>query len=218
MQLDLDPRGRKVVIFGTPSAARHAVRRFTCAGALVTLVSDQPRSRSSLLRLIGPAWLIVDLGLPAGLRERVRELAGHLRALMVAEEPAPAHGQVVLVGAGPGRASRLTLEACAALRQADVVVVDRHAMTEDLAELAAGAEVVEVGKASYGAELVLRARRGESVVRMSDRDPLVFGRSGEELLACVEAGVPVRVMPGVACATATTDDLVSRRLPEARAS
>ena len=88
------------MIFGTPSGTRHAVRRFQHAGALVTLAGEWPRNRSALLRLIGPAWLIVDVGLPPGLGERVRELAGHLHALVTEEEPAPAHGEVTLVGGG----------------------------------------------------------------------------------------------------------------------
>jgi uroporphyrin-III C-methyltransferase len=209
MQLELDPRGRKVVIFGEPVDARQAVRRFQTAGAVVTVVSERPRDRSALLRLIGPAWLIVDVGIPLGVRDRVRELAGYLHVLMIDEEPAPSSGQVTLVGGGPGRTSLLTLEACAALRQADVVFFDRLAPTGDLAELAAGAELVDVGKAPYhhpitqsaiSAELVARARRGESVVRLKGGDPFVFGRGGEEMLACVEAGVPVRIVPGISSA------------------
>ena len=209
MQIDLDPRGRKVVIFGDPVGARQAVRRFQAAGAIVTLVSERPRDRSALLRLIGPAWLIVDVGLPLGLRERVRDLAGHLHVLMIDEEPAPPYGQVTLVGGGPGWTSLLTLEACAALRQADVVLFDRLAPTDDLDELAAGAELVDVGKTPYhhpmsqsaiNAELVGRARRGQSVVRLKGGDPFVFGRGGEEMLACVEAGVRVRIVPGVSSA------------------
>ena len=228
MQIDLDPRGRKVVIFGDPVGARQAVRRFLPAGGTVTLVSDGPSpdwadrldtvryatrpvrsDTAGLLRLIGPAWLIVDVGLPLGLRDRVRELAGHLHVLMIDEEPAPRSGQVTLVGGGPGRTSLLTLEACAALRQADVVFFDRLAPAEDLDELAAGAELVDVGKLPYrhpvsqsaiSEELVTRARRGQSVVRLEGGDQFVFGRGGEEMLACVEAGLPVRIVPGISSA------------------
>ena len=215
------------MVFGDPAGARQAVRRFQAAGGVVTLVGETPRDRSALLRLIGPAWLIVDVGLPLGLRDRVRELAGHLHVLMIDEEPAPPTGQVTLVGGGPGRTSLLTLEACAALRQADVVLFDRLAPTDDLDELAAGAELLDVGKTPYhhpmsqsaiSAELVTRARRGQSVVRLKGGDPFVFGRGGEEMLACIEAGVPVRIVPGVssalsvpgACGIPVTHRAVSR--------
>ncbi len=230
MQIDLDPRGRKVVIFGEATGARQVTRRFLHSGGTVTVVCDGPlpdteqrldtvryasrparTDTAGLLRLIGPAWLIVDVGLPRAFRERIWELAGHLHVLMITEEPAPSDGQVILVGGGPGRSSLLTLEACAALRQADVVFFDRLAATEDLDELAAGAELVDVGKSphhhpvpqtSISEQMISRARRGQSVVRLKGGDPFVFGRGGEEMLACVAAGIGVRIVPGVSSALA----------------
>ena len=228
MQFDLDVTSRKVVVLGTASGARRAVARFVRGGARVTLVATDalpaerqdtvryvraPRAddTSGLLRLVGPAWLVVSVDPPAELRERVADLAGHLRVMATAEEPAESTGSVTLVGGGPGRTGLLTLEAVAALAAADVVFFDRLAPTDDLAALAPAAELVDVGKTPYHhavdqrsieAQLVARARAGQAVVRLKGGDPFVFGRGGEELLACLAADVRVRVVPGVSSAVA----------------
>jgi uroporphyrin-III C-methyltransferase len=230
MQIDLDVAGRKVVLFGDQRGARRALRRFHASGATVTLACagelpglserldtvryvPQPdvADRSGLLRLIGPAWMVVTVGVPEPLRQRVTELAGHLRLLIVDEPPATTAGGVTLVGGGPGRTSLLTLEACAALQTADVIYVDRLAPSDDLARLAPAAELVDVGKSPYHhpvsqtsiqEQLVARARSGQQVVRLKGGDPFVFGRGGEEMHACLAAGIPVRVVPGVSSALA----------------
>jgi uroporphyrin-III C-methyltransferase len=230
MQIDLDPRGRKVVIFGDVIGARGTLRRFISGGALVTLVTPdalpgrserisavryaaQPDAADTagLLRLMGLAWLIVDVGLPKPLRDRVTELAAQLGVVMIKERPAPNCGRVTLVGGGPGRTGLLTLEACEALREADVILYDRLAPTEDLAELAPGTELIDVGKFPYHHPIpqrsieqvmITRAQRGESVVRLKGGDAFVFGRGGEEMQACIAADVPVHVVPGVSSSVA----------------
>ncbi|GEL93743.1 uroporphyrinogen-III C-methyltransferase [Cellulomonas composti] len=124
---------------------------------------------------------------------------------------APDAGSVTLVGGGPGDPGLITTKGRRALAQADVVVVDRLGPRGLLAELDADVEVIEAGKAPHAhtltqteinAVLVERARAGKRVVRLKGGDPFVLGRGGEEVLACVTAGVAVEVIPGVTSAIA----------------
>lgn len=122
-----------------------------------------------------------------------------------------ARGFVALVGGGPGDPGLLTARGRRLLAEADVVVFDRLAPQSVLAELAPDVEVVDVGKQpdhhpipqeQINQLLVDRAREGKVVVRLKGGDPYVFGRGGEELIACREAGVEVEVVPGVTSAIA----------------
>ncbi|MEU8185117.1 uroporphyrinogen-III C-methyltransferase [Micromonospora sp. NPDC049044] len=115
-------------------------------------------------------------------------------------------GRVALVGAGPGDPELITVKGWRLLTEADVVVADRLVPGLLLDELRPDVELVDASKIPYGPSraqeeinqiLVDRALAGAFVVRLKGGDPYVFGRGGEELLACASAGVPVTVVPGV---------------------
>jgi uroporphyrin-III C-methyltransferase len=119
-------------------------------------------------------------------------------------------GSVWLVGAGPGDPELITVRGLRCLRRADAVIYDRLVSPELLDEAQPGAEKIFVGKEAgsclwrqeeINALLISLAREGRTVVRLKGGDPFVFGRGGEEALACRAAGVPCEVVPGVTSAT-----------------
>ncbi|MDY6998256.1 MAG: uroporphyrinogen-III C-methyltransferase [Actinomycetota bacterium] len=123
--------------------------------------------------------------------------------------PGVVRGGVALVGGGPGDPELVTVRGRRLLAHADVVVADRLAPQELLAELSPEVEVIDAAKIPYGRAmaqdaingvLVDRARAGKFVVRLKGGDPFVFARGYEEILACAEAGIPVTVVPGVTSA------------------
>lgn len=121
-------------------------------------------------------------------------------------------GRVALVGAGPGDPDLITVRGAAALRDAQVVLYDELACEDLLALASPTAELLNVGKRGHDEPtrsqteiqqmIVEYARAGRRVVRLKGGDPFVFGRGGEEATACVEAGIPCEIIPGVSSAIA----------------
>jgi uroporphyrin-III C-methyltransferase/precorrin-2 dehydrogenase/sirohydrochlorin ferrochelatase len=131
------------------------------------------------------------------------------QGLITAETPGVVHGGVALVGGGPGDPELITVRGRRLLAHADVVVADRLAPQELLAELPPQVEVIDAAKIPYGRAmaqhainevLIDRAKAGKFVVRLKGGDPFVFARGYEEVLACADAGIPVTVVPGVTSA------------------
>ncbi|HEY1616067.1 MAG TPA: uroporphyrinogen-III C-methyltransferase [Streptosporangiaceae bacterium] len=171
----------------TPAVTRHG-------DVTVAVTSGGDPGRSRALRAAIAAGL-ADGSLPAHRRRAVRA----------------ALGRVALVGGGPGDPGLITVTGRRLLAEADVVVTDKLAPRALLDELAPGTEIIDAGKAPHAHNLtqdeineliVSRALAGQRVVRLKGGDPFVFGRGGEEALACARAGVPVQVVPGVTSAIA----------------
>lgn len=118
---------------------------------------------------------------------------------------------VYLVGAGPGDPGLITVRGQTLLQAADVILYDRLVADELLLLAKPDALLINVGKNPHGRRvsqehindlLVAYGREKNCVVRLKGGDPFVFGRGGEEMLACQQAGIPVEVVPGVSSATA----------------
>jgi uroporphyrin-III C-methyltransferase/precorrin-2 dehydrogenase/sirohydrochlorin ferrochelatase len=145
----------------------------------------------------------------AAIRSAIHE--AFQRGVITAETPDVVHGGVALVGGGPGDPELITVRGRRLLAHADVVVADRLAPAELLAELPPHVEVIDAAKIPYGramaqdainAVLIENAKAGKFVVRLKGGDPFVFARGYEEVLACADAGIPVTVVPGVTSAIA----------------
>lgn len=206
--MDLTPGTRALVIGGDVRAAGQ-VARLLADGAEVTVIA--PSVTPAIEDLAGRGlirWQARDLddGDLAGASVLLSEPLGTAPAPGV-----PRVGSVTLVGGGPGDPGLLTVAGREAIEAADVIVADRLAPLAALAWARPGTEIVDVAKIPGGRStsqerinelLVERARSGRHVVRLKGGDNHVFGRGGEELLACLRAGVEARVVPGVTSATA----------------
>ncbi len=122
-------------------------------------------------------------------------------------------GTVYLVGAGPGSADLITMRGCKLVTSCDALVYD-HLVAQELVEMSSARTRYYVGKVAGShampqdkinellVELATKDGGPERIVRLKGGDPFVFGRGGEEALACLEAGVPFEVVPGVSAGVA----------------
>ena len=143
----------------------------------------------------------------AAIRDAI--LAGLRTGQLSARHGRGHRGGVAIIGGGPGDPGLITVRGRQLLAEADVVLTDRLAPRSLLDELPADVEIIDVSKIPYGrampqdqinATLIDRARAGRFVARLKGGDPFVFGRGAEEALACLRAGIPVTVVPGVTSA------------------
>ncbi|WP_096440069.1 uroporphyrinogen-III C-methyltransferase [Alteribacter populi] len=120
-------------------------------------------------------------------------------------------GQVYFVGAGPGDPKLLTLRGTELLQEADVIVYDRLINKEILKHSKTDAELIYCGKTPLAScisqeeinqILVFHGLRGEKVVRLKGGDSMIFGRVGEEALACRKKGLTFEIVPGITSGSA----------------
>ena len=168
---------------------------FAYAGLSVGVLAGGEHRRSAAIR--------------SAIREALQTGVITPESLVGSETSDAVRGGVALIGGGPGDPELITVRGRRLLAQADVVVADRLAPPELLAELPPHVEVIDAAKIPYGRAMaqdainevmIERARSGSFVVRLKGGDPFVFARGYEEVLACAEAGIPVTVVPGVTSA------------------
>ena len=120
-------------------------------------------------------------------------------------------GRVYLAGAGPGSAKLLTVRALEVLREADLVLHDDLVSADVLACIPARTAVQSVGKRcgqkkitqdEINRRMIRAARGGKTVVRLKGGDPLIFGRTHEEITALRQAGIAFEIIPGITAVAA----------------
>lgn len=186
---------------------------FTAAVPIEVVRVAWPTSPRAWRDLVSAVDLVVAVDVPAEADTLLVDACFSRRAWLTREAAAAtsATGHVTLVGGGPGYEGLMTTAGKEALRNADVVFFDRLGPRDEIAEWAPGAEHIYVGKtpghhavpqAEIERMLVASALAGNTVVRLKGGDPFVFGRGGEEVIACRSAGVGVTVISGVTSAIA----------------
>ncbi len=160
--------------------AGHARSRATCSSASSRTGAPDPPAHGRRARRRSPA-----------------PCASGARRPAAAPAPRTPAGRVVLVGGGPGDVGLLTRRRPPALAEADVVVADRLGPVARARRAAAGrrdhrrrqdARATTRSRSTRSAgSWSSRRSAAATVVRLKGGDPFVYGRGGEEVLACREA-------------------------------
>ncbi|CCK69727.1 uroporphyrinogen-III C-methyltransferase KNAG_0C06340 [Huiozyma naganishii CBS 8797] len=128
-------------------------------------------------------------------------------------DSAAAHGQISLVGSGPGSVSMLTLGALNEIKTADIILADKLVPQTVLNLIPPTTECFIAKKFPGNAEnaqqeLLARGlsalQEGKKVVRLKQGDPYIFGRGGEEYSFFAANGYEALVLPGISSSLAST--------------
>ena len=122
-------------------------------------------------------------------------------------------GKVYITGAGPGDPELITIKAIKILRKADVIIYDRLVNPKILKHAKQAKELIYVGKThgeAYKQEeinklIIQKAKEYNTVVRLKNGDPFIFGRGGEECEALKQAGIEYEIIPGITSAIAAPE-------------
>ena len=132
--------------------------------------------------------------------------SGSLPALDARDWPVFEPGWVWMTGGGPGDPGLITLHALNALQQADVIIYDALVDPSLLNWARPDADIEYAGKRGgkpspsqrdISLRLIELSCQNKRVLRLKGGDPFVFGRGGDEAQTLVQAGVNIRVIPGI---------------------
>ena len=116
------------------------------------------------------------------------------------------------MGAGAGDPDLLTFKALRLMQQADIVLYDALVSNDILELCRRDSKKIFWAKRKDHTKtqdeinqlLVDYAKQGHRVLRLKGGDPFVFGRGGEEMLACQAAHIPYQVVSGITAALAAS--------------
>ncbi|KAG8910503.1 hypothetical protein FRC01_006295 [Tulasnella sp. 417] len=124
----------------------------------------------------------------------------------------PRKGRILLVGSGPGHPSLLTVAARKALTETGTLILSDKLVPTQVLELIPKSKKLYIAKKYPGnaegaqnelMDMALEAAlKGETVVRLKQGDPFLYGRGGEEVLFFRAQGFEPLVIPGVSSALA----------------
>lgn len=121
-------------------------------------------------------------------------------------------GKVFFVGAGPGDPGLLTVKSVDLIKSVDVVIYDSLVTKEILDLIPSEVLTIAVRQAPRSKGLTLQemcgimidhAISGEKVVRLKSGDPLIFGRTWEEIEFLNREEIEYEIIPGVTSALAS---------------